>query len=217
MDWMIRPGCKSLALVVLIACWVIFQPAAVGQSAHAPVVPDPSQDSARYRSMLTTYCFTCHSTRAKIGGLALDGLDLGAPANDARTWEKALRKLRGHLMPPPGNPQPPQKDVDSFVTWMENTLDSHPKGPTAGYVPIDRLNRTEYAAAVKDLVGVEVNPKDVLPQDIQVDGFDNIAAALSVSPAFLDQYVTAARHVAKIAIGDRAGRMSDVKYLISAV
>jgi hypothetical protein len=166
--------------------------------------------------MLTTYCFTCHSTRAKIGGLALESLDLQAAADDARTWEKALRKLRGHLMPPPGNPQPPQKDVDSFVAWMENTLDSHPKGPTAGYVPIQRLNRTEYAASVKALVGVEVDPKDVLPQDIQVDGFDNVADALSVSPAFLDQYVSAARHVAKLAIGDPAGHVSNVKYSIAA-
>jgi mono/diheme cytochrome c family protein len=220
MDWMIRPGCKSLALVVLIASWVIFQTAAIGQSAPAPIVPGPSQDSAQYRAMLTTYCFTCHSTRAKIGGLALEGLDLGAAADDARTWEKALRKLRGHLMPPPGNPQPPQKDVESFVAWMENTLDSHAKGPktvpTAGYVPIQRLNRTEYAASVKALVGVDVNPKDVLPQDIQVDGFDNIADALSVSPAFLDQYITAARHVAKLAIGDPAGHVSNVKYSIAA-
>jgi hypothetical protein len=166
--------------------------------------------------MLATYCFTCHSTRAKIGGLALDGLDLGAAADDARIWEKALRKLRGHLMPPPGTPQPPQKDVDSFVAWMENAIDSHPQGPTAGYVPIQRLNRTEYAASVKALVGVEVNPKDILPQDIQVDGFDNIADALSVSPAFLDQYITAARQVAKLAIGDPAGHLTHVKHLIAA-
>ncbi len=190
------------ALVVLIA----------SLTGSAPAAGAPDQ----YHAMLTTYCFTCHNTRAKIGGLALDGLDLQAAADDARTWEKALRKLRGHLMPPPGNPQPPQKDVDSFVAWMENTLDSHPKGPKAGYVPIQRLNRTEYAASVKALVGVEVNPKDVLPQDIQVDGFDNIAAALSVSPAFLDQYITAARHVAKLAIGDPAGHVSNVKYSIAA-
>jgi Protein of unknown function (DUF1592)/Protein of unknown function (DUF1588)/Protein of unknown function (DUF1595)/Protein of unknown function (DUF1585)/Protein of unknown function (DUF1587)/Planctomycete cytochrome C len=188
------------ALVVLMAV------AAMAQTAG----PD------QYHALLTTYCFTCHSTRAKIGGLALDSLDLNAAADDARTWEKALRKLRGHLMPPPGNPQPPQKDVDSFVAWMENTLDSHPKGPKAGYVPIERLNRTEYATAVKALVGVDVNPKDVLPQDIQVDGFDNIAAALSVSPAFLDQYIGAARHVAKLAIGDPAGHVSNVKYSIAA-
>ncbi|HMD50808.1 MAG TPA: DUF1592 domain-containing protein, partial [Bryobacteraceae bacterium] len=90
------------------------------------------------------------------------------------------------------------------------------KGPKAGYVPIQRLNRTEYAAAVKALAGVDVIPQDVLPQDIQVDGFDNIAAALSVSPAFLDQYITAARHVARLAIGDPAGHVSNVKYSIGA-
>ena len=197
----------AAALMVLIASLATFEPAAMGQT---------YQDTTRYHAMLTTYCFTCHNTRAKIGGLALEGLDLGAAADDARIWEKALRKLRGHLMPPPGNPQPPQKDVDSFVAWMENTLDSHAKGPKAGYVPIQRLNRTEYAASVKALVGVDVNPKDVLPQDIQVEGFDNIADALSVSPAFLDQYITAARHVAKLAIGDPTGHVSNVKYSIAA-
>jgi mono/diheme cytochrome c family protein len=201
-------------LVVLIAFLVYLHPAARAQTParSAQVASAPDQ----FHAMLSTYCFTCHNTRAKIGGLALDGLDLGAAADDARTWEKALRKLRGHLMPPPGNPQPSPKDVESFVAWMENTLDSHPKGPKAGYVPIQRLNRTEYAAAVKALVGVEVNPKDVLPQDIQVEGFDNIADALSVSPAFLDQYVTAARHVARLAIGDPAGHVSNVKYSIAA-
>ena len=205
-----RFGSKSLIWLVLIASLLTRQPAVAGQSTPAAGAPD------QYHAMLTTYCFTCHNTRAKIGGLALDGLDLHAAADDAQIWEKALRKLRGHLMPPPGNPQPPEKDVHSFVAWMEDTLDSHAKGPKAGYVPIERLNRTEYAASVKALVGVDVNPKDVLPQDIQVEGFDNIAAVLSVSPAFLDQYVTAARHVAKLAIGDPAGHVSNVKYSIEA-
>ena len=169
-----------------------------------------------YRAMLSTYCFTCHNSRAKVGGLVLDRLDLQGAPDDAQIWEKALRKLRGHLMPPPGAPQPHQADVDSFVAWMENTLDSHPKGPKAGHVPIERLNRTEYAASVKALVGVEVNPKDVLPQDVEVDGFDNIADALSVSPAFLDQYIGAARHIAHVAIGDPNPRVANVKYLVSA-
>ena len=83
-------------------------------------------------------------------------------------------------------------------------------------MPIQRLNRTEYAASVKALVGVDVKAKEVLPQDIQVDGFDNIAAALSVSPAFLDQYVTAARQVAKLAVGSPNPRVSSVKYSIAA-
>jgi mono/diheme cytochrome c family protein len=212
-------------LVVLTGVLVSLRPAATAQtaagSAPAAGAPGPYQSTAQYRAMLATYCFTCHNTRAKVGGLALDSLDLAAAPDDARTWEKALRKLRGHLMPPPGMPQPPQKDVDSFTSWMENTLDSQAQdrraGPKAGYVPIQRLNRSEYAASVKALVGVEVNPKDVLPQDIQVDGFDNIADALSVSPAFVDQYVAAARHVAKQAIGDPAGHLADVKYSIAAI
>jgi hypothetical protein len=166
--------------------------------------------------MLSTYCFSCHNSGAKAGGLVLDALDLEAAAKDARIWEKVLRKLRGHLMPPPGLPQPPQNDVDAFVAWMENTLDSHAAGPKAGHVPIQRLNRTEYVASVKALVGVEVKAQDVLPQDVQVEGLDNIASALNVSPAFLDQYITAARHVAKLAIGDPNPRVSSVKYSIAA-
>ena len=181
-------------------------------NAQTPASGGPDQ----YRAMLSTYCFTCHNSRVKIGGLALDALDLQAPAENAQIWEKALRKLRGRLMPPPGNPQPPQKDIDSFVAWMENSLDSNAKGLKAGYVPIQRLNRTEYAASVKALVGVDVNEKDVLPQDIQVGGFDNIATVLNVSPAFLDQYIIAARHIAKLAVGSPDPPVSNVKHGFAA-
>jgi hypothetical protein len=213
------------ALLVLIAFPAVMQTVAVPQA-------------DQHRAMLNTYCVTCHNTRLKTGGLALDGgvldrLNLESAADDAQVWEKALRKLRGHQMPPPGSPQPPQKDVDSFVAWMENALDSaagdgHARGgasaearsikqgPKAGYVPVQRLNRTEYAASVKALLGVDVNPKEVLPQDIQVEGFDNIAAALSVSPAFLDQYVTSARHIAQLAVGNPHPRVSSLKYSIAA-
>ncbi len=206
------------AVVAAIAVPTILAIRALGQTATgkapAEIAPDPHR--AQLTMMLTTYCVTCHNGRLKTGGLALDGLDLAAAENDAPIWEKALRKLRGHQMPPPGSPQPGQKEVDSFVAWMENTLDTHAKGPTAAYVPIQRLNRSEYAASVKALVGVDVNPKEVLPQDIQVEGFDNIATALSVSPAFLDQYVTAARHVAQLAVGNPNPRISSVKYSIAA-
>ena len=156
-----------------------------------------------HQAMLTTYCYTCHSTRLQAGGLALQGLDIQAAGADAEVWEKAVRKLRGRLMPPPGSPQPEQKDIDTFVRWMEDELDRNPRLPKAGHVGIQRLSRTEYAAAVKALVGVEIVPKDVLPQDAAVEGFDNIASALSVSPTFIEQYVEAARTIAKRAIGDR--------------
>src|SRR5436309_5093231 len=194
------------ALLLLIASRAPLQ-----TRAQTPAASGPDQ----HRAMLSTYCSACHNARVKSGGLALDGLDLQSPAENAQLWEKALRKLRGRLMPPPGNPQPPQKDIDSFVAWMENALDSSAKGPKAGYVPIQRLNRTEYAASVKALVGVDVKGQDVLPQDIQVGGFDNNAAALGVSPVFMDQYITAARQIAKLAVGS-SNRISDVTYSVAA-
>lgn len=182
------------------------------QSSSASAASGPAQS----QSMVSTYCISCHNSRLKTGGLALDRLDLHAPAENAEIWEKALRKLRGHQMPPPGTPQPPQKDVASFVTYIEGALDAHTEGPRAGYVPIQRLNRTEYAASVKMLLGVEVSAKEVLPQDIQVEGFDNIADAQSVSPAFLDQYITAARQVARLAVGNPNPRVMDAKYDVTA-
>jgi len=188
------------AILVLMASPALSQTRAAGQ----------------HQAMLNTYCISCHNSRAKVGGLALDGLDLQAAADNAEIWEKALRKLRGHLMPPPGSPQPAQKDVDSFVGWMENTLDTRARGPKAGNVPIQRLNRTEYVASVKALVGVDLKATDVLPQDGQVDGFDNIASALTVSPAFLSQYVAAARQVAKLAIGSPNPTVASTKYAIAA-
>jgi mono/diheme cytochrome c family protein len=191
-------------LLALIASLAVLQNRAAAQA--------PASAIDQHRAMLDTYCVDCHNTPMKTGGLALDAVNLNAAADDAKTWEKVLRKLRGHLMPPPGNPQPPQKDVDAFTTWMENALDSHPKGPTAGYVPVERLNRTEYAASVRDLLAVDVNEKDILPQDIQVEGFDNIASVLSTSPAFLDQYLDAARRVAKKAVGDMAPPISSTMY-----
>jgi mono/diheme cytochrome c family protein len=185
---------------------------AEGQIPAASATGGPGQ----FRPMVTTYCVTCHNTRLKTGGLALDGLDFNTPADHADIWEKALRKLRAHQMPPPGSPQPMRNDVDSFVSWMEGALDARAKGPTAGYVPIQRLNRTEYAPSVKMLLGVEVNAKEILPQEIRVEGFDNIADALSVSPAFLDQYITAARQVARLAVGNPNPRVTGVKYAVTA-
>src|SRR5215467_7803977 len=194
-------------LVVLVASSVPLQ-----TTAQTPAAGGPDE----HRALLSTYCFTCHNSRVKTGGLALDGLDLQTPEENARIWEKAVRKLRGRLMPPPGNRQPSQQDIDSFVAWMENELDTRARGPKAGNVPIQRLNRTEYAASVKALVGVDVNAKDILPQDIQVGGFDNIGAVLNVSPAFLDQYITAARQIANVAVGSPNPKVSNVKYSFAA-
>jgi mono/diheme cytochrome c family protein len=204
------------AFLALIASLALLQTKAQTPSQAQKVPAAAAAKLDQYNELLSTYCNECHNSTVKSGGLVLEGLDLQKAPEDAQVWEKAVRKLRGRLMPPPGNAQPQQKDIDSFVAWMESTLDAHPKGPKAGYVPVQRLNRTEYAASVKALVGVDINAKDVLPQDIQVGGFDNVAAALSVSPAFLDQYITAARQVAKVAVGSSNSKLANVKYLISA-
>ncbi len=197
------------AFLVLIAGLAFVQTRMVGQTpAPAPntLAGDP------HGALLNTYCVTCHNARLKTAGLMFDTLDIKHPAANAETWEKALRKLRGHLMPPPGSEQPPQADVDAFTTWMEGALDANPGPLTAGHVAVERLNRTEYTASVKDLLGVDVNEKDILPQDVQVEGFDNIASVLTTSPAFLDQYLDAARRVAKKAVGDMAPPISSTVY-----
>jgi mono/diheme cytochrome c family protein len=199
---------RRVFLVTAVVAWVIASSVVsrteAEQSNGAPVrgAQTSASGTPPHQAMLTTYCYTCHSTRAKMGGLALQGLDIQAAGANAEVWEKVVRKLHGRLMPPPGSPQPEQQDIDAFVGWMENQLDRNPSAPKAGHVGIQRLSRTEYAAAVKALVGVDVVAKDVLPQDAAVEGFDNIASALSVSPTFIEQYIEAARTIARQAVGD---------------
>jgi len=203
--------CTALAL--LTGYPAVLKTEALLQSGAAGAAAPAAQADAQ-KAMLTTYCFSCHNSTAKMGGLALDALNLNTATNDAVVWEKAVRKLRGRLMPPPGSKQPDQKDIDSFVGWMETRLDSNTTGPKAGYVPIQRMSRTEYIAAVKALVGVDVKSKDILPQDTQIGGFDNIAAGLSVSPSFVEQYVESARVIAKQAVGDPS--LDSVTYPVAA-
>jgi hypothetical protein len=184
--------------------------ASAGKPNPEPRAPSPES----HGTLLTTHCYSCHNPRVKMGGLTLQGLDIQQAGAEAEVWEKVVRKLRGRLMPPPGSPQPAQGDIDTFVAWMEGELDRNPRAPTAGYVGLQRLSRTEYAAAVKALVGVEIVARDVLPQDAVVEGFDNIAHALNVSPTFMEQYVEAARTIARKAIGDRS--LDSTSYALTA-
>jgi len=177
-------------------------PAVVGQV--RPEGGGPEQA----RKTLDTYCAGCHSSAVRAGGLALDTLPLNAVRDQAVVWESAVRKLRGRLMPPPGSRQPSQREIDVFVTWMEAQLDGATGGPVAGHVPMQRLTRTEFGASVNDLLGIELDAEQLLPAEIEVDGFSNIAAALSVSPAFLDQYVAAARLAARLAVGEAVPKVA---------
>lgn len=176
------------------------------------VAPSPAPDVAARWSMLDTYCAECHNSTDWAGGIAFDTLTPEEVPHDVKLWEATVRKLRGHLMPPPGSKQPTQAQKDSMVGWLETSLDARTETPRAGHVPVQRLNRTEYANTVRSLLGVEIKVQDLLPPEIEVDGFDNIAAALSVSPAFLDQYVGAARFIARQAVGTSTPKLSKTLY-----
>src|SRR3984893_12746175 len=152
-------------------------------------------------STIQTYCVGCHNEEVRAGNLFLDQLGAESVPQPPEIFEKVVRKLRGRQMPPPGMEQPSEQEVDALIAWLETTLDKSGNAHLAGRVPVQRLNRTEYANAVKDLLAVEIDPNKYLPADIAVEGFSNIAAALTVSPAFLEQYVNVARVVSRMAVG----------------
>ena len=169
------------------------------------VVGSPSSQTSTSDTQLATiqqYCAGCHNDRAKIGGLSFEGITAESIGQRAEIFEKAVRKLRGRVMPPPGAKQPDQATIDSLVGWLESSLD-HAEGMARvrDQVVLHRLNRKEYANAVRDLLAVEVDGSELLPEDDTAEGFDNIATALQVSPSFIEQYVIAARNVAVKAIG----------------
>jgi hypothetical protein len=167
--------------------------------------------------LLEARCSKCHNSTDWAGGLAFDTMTPDSIAADAEVWEKAIRKLRGRLMPPPGEPQPEQKTIDSFVGWMEGELDrAAAASPDPGYVGLHRLNRTEYAREIDRLLGLDVDVKTLLPKDVSSDGFDNIAAVLRISPAFLDQYISAARNVSRQAIGRTSAKPSSREFRVDA-
>ena len=162
----------------------------------------PSASFAAHRAMLDRYCVTCHNQRLKTAGVTFDTMDLAHVGKDAALWERAVRKLRGGMMPPLGMPRPDQATVNSFVTFLENQLDQAAlASPNPGIVSLHRLNRAEYHNAIEDVFGVDVDAAALLPRDDIDDGFDNIASVLKVSPSFLDQYIGAARQVSRLAIG----------------
>src|SRR5579862_1870361 len=188
-----RPFKDSIPLLAVIAVAGVFT------VSH----PSSAQDPADVQlATVKTYCATCHNDKAKTGGVSFEGITAASVAKDPELFEKAVRKLRGRVMPPPGAKQPDGKAVDSLVAWLEDSLD---KVPTQAYITdqvvLHRLNRQEYANAVRDLLLVEVNGSELLPQDDVAQGFDNIASALQVSPSFIEQYVSAARNVAVKAMG----------------
>ncbi len=162
--------------------------------------------------LIETYCMDCHNFEEWAGGIAFDILDFDHVGEDAEIWEAAASKLRGQLMPPGGAPHPSSAEVESIIAALESSLDTGATDRRIGYVPIQRLNRIEFAASIRGLLGVDLDPGQILPTEIEVEGFANIADALVVSPAFLEQYLSAARLAARLAIGEPAPKFANVYY-----
>ena len=158
------------------------------------------RDERRF-AVLDRYCTECHNAAEREADLSFEGMALDEIPQHVEQFEAAVVKLRGRLMPPPGNPQPSADEVDGLIATLEKTIDEHAPRQ-AGYVAAQRLSRTEYAHAVKALLDVDIDAEEYLPAEIEIHGFTNIAAALSTSPAFVEQYVTAASAVAHLAVGE---------------
>jgi hypothetical protein len=188
-------GRLAAALVALGAIGTLSAMAAAPESAP----PDVSHPQWQ---LVENYCFECHNALDWAGGVAFDTMSAEGVSEDAKVWEAAIKKLKSGLMPPPGNKQPERAAVTGMVSWLESTLDKVQATPYAGYVPLRRLNRREYANAVRDLLGLRIDAATWLPQDPLKDDFDTNAEVLQVTPAFMDQAVTAARALALQAVGD---------------
>jgi mono/diheme cytochrome c family protein len=165
--------------------------------------PADTQQPSPQRALINQYCVTCHNEKAKTAGLMLDKLDLGNVGPHAETWEKVVRKLRVGAMPPQGMPRPDRATMDSLAASIETSLDrAAAAAPNPGRPVLHRLNRTEYANAIRDLLALDVDPSAMLPTDDASFGFDNIGSVLGVSPALLERYLLASAKISRLAVGD---------------
>jgi hypothetical protein len=162
----------------------------------------PSQ-AQTIREFTNQYCVGCHNGRLKTAGLELDSRDFEHLAADADVWEKVIRKVQVGMMPPGGVPQPDAATRRALVTTLSAALDETAKtNPNPGRPALHRLNRTEYAYAIRDLLDLEVDPTTLLPPDDSAYGVDNVADVLGVNATLMEQYVSAAGKVSSLAVGD---------------
>ena len=165
--------------------------------------------------MVDRYCVTCHNERLKTAGLTLDTLDPAKIPADAETWEKVIVKLRTGAMPPPGMPHPDAETSHKFVSSLETRIDSAAQAkPFAGRPLLHRMNRAEYANAIRDLLALDMDAAALLPPDDSAYGFDNISDVLGFSPSLQERYLSAAASISALAVGDPKIRAAGATYRI---
>jgi mono/diheme cytochrome c family protein len=170
------------------------------QRVTAPAPAPSASELASQRALVDQYCVTCHNQKLKTANLLLDQLDLSRLADHPEVAEKVIRKLRAGMMPPNGMPRPDGATLEGLITWMEKQIDAQATShlPPPG---VHRLNRSEYANVIRDLLGLEVDATKFLPSDDSTSGFDNIAGALRMSPALMEAYLSAAGKISRLAMG----------------
>ena len=199
---------RDVLLLVATVIGIIAGASEVFQAAAPRPVAAPSTLESS-QAFVDQYCVTCHSEQLRIADLALDPIDLGDVGAEAAVWEKVVRKLRTGGMPPPRRPRPDEAAYDSVASWLERELDqAAAASPNPGRShALHRLSRTEYQNAVRDLLALEHLPKEMdvallLPADNAASGFDNLAELLFVSPTLMERYLSAARKISRLAVGD---------------
>jgi mono/diheme cytochrome c family protein len=194
-----RPACAA-ALVSGLLVAALSGVETRGQTpARASVAIGPTE----VKATLDRYCATCHNDRMRAGSFEFTALDVGDVGRHPHTWEKVVRKLRTGMMPPAGAARPNRATLDKVAETIERELDAHAAAnPHPGAPALHRLNRTEYGYAVRDLLDLPIDASALLPGDDSSEGFDNMASVLSVSPALMQAYVSAAAKISRLAIGD---------------
>ena len=202
-----------VAGVVIIMCLGLAGPPAGGNLLAQETEGTPAVTA---RAVLDRYCVTCHNERLDTAGLALDTVDPAHVGDDAAVWEKVVRKLRTGLMPPSPRPRPDADTYASLVAYFESALDRAAEADlNPGRPAVHRLNRAEYANAIRDLLALEIDGRALLPPDESGYGFDNIGDVLSVSPGLLERYLLAAAKISRRAVGDPTLRPTTARYQTS--
>jgi mono/diheme cytochrome c family protein len=197
-------GLRRPPLAIAAAVWLaVFGWQALGASSPQATPSGASLGATDVRATIDKYCITCHNQRLKTGNLALDAPEVGDVAARADVWEKVIRKVRAGMMPPAGAPRPDEAARKTLVASLEATLDAAARAnPNPGRPLVHRLNRAEYANAVRDLLALDIDVTSMLPPDDSSGGFDNNADVLGVSPVLLESYLSAAERISALALGD---------------
>ncbi|HMF97527.1 MAG TPA: DUF1587 domain-containing protein, partial [Vicinamibacterales bacterium] len=175
---------------------------AVDRVRRAGAPPADPAAAATHRAVLDQFCVTCHNDRAKTANFSLETVDLATAGDHPDVWEKVIRKLRAGVMPPPDVRRPPLPQYEALRDWLESEIDRKAAGRiNPGAVVLHRLNRTEYANVIRDLLDLDIDVASLLPADDSARGFDNVAGSLTISPTLLEAYTTAAARVARMAVG----------------